>query len=175
MRLETPRTIIRDYVIDDFKDVHLYAQKLDLCKFQVWGPNSEEDTMAFIEEAIAFAGVETTRTRYEMAIEDKASGHVIGGVGLYLKSNNNLVAEIGYSIAPWKWRQGYGIEAAKAMTEYGLDVLNLHRLEGTCDVRNIGSAKILEGCGLVREGHIRSHILLRDGWRDSYLYGYVKD
>lgn len=39
-----------------------------------------------------------------------------------------------------------------------------------CDPRIRGSAKVLQKIGMMKGGHLRENVLLRNGWRDSYLF-----
>lgn len=174
MRIETERLIIREFTSKDVQHVHVYAKDPVVSQYMAWGPNSMEDTVGFINRAMDTVK-EEPRTTYELAIEDKSTGLIIGGTGITIIDSDGTKAEIGYSINPTYWLKGYATEAARAIVDFGFDYLQVHRIRATCDVRNLGSAKVLEKCGMVREGLMRSHMKLRDGWRDSYLYAIVEE
>lgn len=42
--IKTERLLLRNYKESDFDRVHLYASLPDFSQFDVWGPNTEEDT-----------------------------------------------------------------------------------------------------------------------------------
>jgi [ribosomal protein S5]-alanine N-acetyltransferase len=69
---------------------------------------------------------------------------------------------------------GYASEVAKKLISFGFLQFKLHRIYATCDVRNIASAKVLEKCGLILEGRMREDLLLRDGWRDTFIYSILE-
>ncbi len=69
---------------------------------------------------------------------------------------------------------GYATEVSKLLIEFGFETLNLHRIFATCDLRNVGSYKVLEKIGMTKEGRIREDLLLKDGWRDSLLYSILE-
>jgi hypothetical protein len=62
MEIETKRLMLRNYLEEDWKTVHEYASEYEFSKYQIWGPNTVEETKAFIsyvcEEAM---GVRNTR------------------------------------------------------------------------------------------------------------------
>ncbi len=39
--------------------------------------------------------------------------------------------------------------------------------------RNVASSKVLEKTGMTKEGRMREDLLIRDGWRDSFLYSIL--
>lgn len=170
---ESERIRCRDFFEDDFEAVHAYASLPEVVRYMVWGPNTEEETRTFIRDAIE-SSKQVPRMKYELAIVDKQNQDLVGGIGLFIISDRHRTGEIGYSINPNFWRRGYGYEAAYLALQYGFEVLGLHRIQATCDLRNEGSARILEKIGMSLEGVLRDHILLRDGWRQSKLYGMLE-
>ena len=51
--------------------------------------------------------------------------------------------------------------------------LGLHRVFATCDPRNVASGRVLRRLGMTHEGRLREALLIRDGWRDSDVYGIL--
>ena len=71
------------------------------------------------------------------------------------------------------WGRGIGTVVAAQLIRFAFEKLGLHRVEGTCDPRNLASAAILRKVGMTREGQLREMIELRDGWRDSEIYSIL--
>jgi RimJ/RimL family protein N-acetyltransferase len=65
-------------------------------------------------------------------------------------------------------------EAAHAVIDHGFNTVGLRRLEADIDPRNLGSAKLLERLGFVREGLLRERWVVGDEISDSALYGLLK-
>lgn len=42
MQLETERLLIRDFVTEDWGSVHQYASNESVCRYTMWGPNTEQ-------------------------------------------------------------------------------------------------------------------------------------
>ena len=170
LRITSERLLIRDFVLEDWIEVHSYASDLEVAKYMIWGPNSEEETREFISNTIEMQR-QKPRKDFECAVILKETGKLIGGCGL---RQDGKQGEIGYCFNPQYWRQGYASEAAAVMIDYGFKTLGMHRIFATCRPENIGSAKVMEKAGLQREGHLREHMYHKGNWHDSYLYSILE-
>ena len=170
----TDRLLLRDFEEADWRSVHAYASRDDVCRFMPWGPNSEQDTRDFVNRALA-AARQRPRRNFELALVDRSVGDVVGGVGLDVVSPNNRVGFLGYCLHADVWGRGYATEASLALLRLGFQQLDLHRIATTCDVDNVASARVLEKIGMQREGRLRHNILLRGEWRAHFVYGILTD
>lgn len=170
--LANEKLLLREFTQYDWIDVHKYASQEIVCRYQTWGPNTEEDTKEFIQDVLDEA-TQTPRERYVFAIIYQET--LIGAVEIMIKDFANKVGEIGYIVNPDYWGKGVATQSAKLMITFGFETLKLHRICATCDPRNIGSAKVLEKVGMLKEGVLRENMLMKDGvWRDSLLYSVLK-
>jgi RimJ/RimL family protein N-acetyltransferase len=160
--------LLRPLVEADWSAVHEWACQERVCRYQPWGPNTEEQTRAFVREA---AGVWATepRTRFVFAIT--LEGAVIGNCELALRGRGQ--GEISYVLHPDRWRRGFGTAAARRLLEIGFREHRLHRVFATCDPRNVASAGVLRRLGMTHEGRLREALRIRDGWRDSDVYSLL--
>jgi len=169
MRIETERLIIRDLREDDWEAVHEYASSPLVAEHMQWGPNTEEETKAFLRSAISWQK-DDPRMEFELAVTLRGNGKLIGGCGLHADGE---IGEIGYCFHPAYWRQGYASEAAAAMLALGFEDLKLHRIFATCRPENTGSAKVMEHVGMRYEGRLREHIRAKGRWLDSLQYSIL--
>lgn len=167
--ITTRRLHLRPYKPDDWERVHLYASIPEFSKFEVWGPNSIEDTKAFVARCIADIS-ETPVTSYQLAVELRESGQLIGGCTLRKRTPDSTEAFLGYAINPDYQRSGYATEAAIALIRFGFDQLNLARIVATCDTRNVASRRVMEKAGLHRESLLRDDRVRRGMLSHSYRY-----
>ncbi|MGH6909849.1 MAG: GNAT family N-acetyltransferase [Phenylobacterium sp.] len=172
--LRTERLLLRAFTQADFDDVHAYAIDLDVVRFMDWGPNSLEDTQAFLDRSFA-AQQRWPRPDVNLAIQHVADSRVIGAIRLGVNDEATRTGDVGYSLNSAYWRQGLGTEAARAMIGAGFGVLGLHRIWAECDVRNAGSYGIMEKLGMRREARFQQSKQARDGWSDRYLYAILAD
>ena len=169
MIIETERLILRPYKTEDFARVHMYGSVPDVSKYDVWGPNTEEDTRNFIKAKIENLK-QNPKYEFEFAICLKETDLLIGGCGIRRESQTSRVANIGYVINPEVQSRGYATEANRKILEFGFKELNLALIYATCDTRNTPSYKVMEKLGMKRVGHIKNHKMVKGHMRDSYRY-----
>jgi len=173
--LETERLILRKFMLDDFPDVHSYASVSKNTIYMVWGPNTTEQSQAFISMAISKAE-ENPCTNYQYAAVLKETGNLVGACNLALSGDE---AEIGWILHRNYWKQSYGTEMGKALLELGFDELRLHRILAHCDAENIGSYRVMDKIGMRREGLFfesrPAHKQSDKKYSDELSYAILKD
>ena len=63
------------------------------------------------------------------------------------------------------------------MIDWAFKQPDIFRVQAICDVENIGSARVMEKAGMVREGLLRRYVVhpnISDEPRDAFLYAIVK-
>jgi [ribosomal protein S5]-alanine N-acetyltransferase len=171
MEIETPGGRLRPFTMDDLAASHAYASDPEVCRYVTWGPNSIEDTQAFLDEVLREPEAQP-RTSYTLAIT--AAEQLLGTVNLTVVSSEHARGQLGYVLRRDAWGRGWATAAATAMVRFGFEQLGLHRVEATCDPANVASARVLEKAGMTREGLMRDHMLTRGSWRDSLLYAAIR-
>ncbi|MBZ0188838.1 MAG: GNAT family N-acetyltransferase [Candidatus Obscuribacterales bacterium] len=174
LAIETQRLILRDWTLADSKSAQEYAACPEVCKFMVWGPNSDSETRDFIRRSIDLSK-ERPRQSFELAMVLKDENVVAGGIGLHINDRANQSAMIGYVLNRNYWGQGLVTEAARRLLELGFGELSLHRICATCDAENVGSQRVLEKCGMRREAHYKQDMLIKGQWRDSFFYAILQE
>ena len=171
MKLETKRLEISSYREEDKpRLVELLNDERITSMTTVPFPYSMEDADKFFEHIQELKEEGTVN----LAIRLKETGQLIGGIGLY-KNEKHKRAMAGYWLTPKYWGQGLMTEALKCMIDYGFSEMGLIRIEAHHVGVNLGSGRVMEKAGMVKEGHFRSHII-RDGIvHDSIHYAILKD
>ena len=76
---------------------------------------------------------------------------------------------------PWQ-RTGMNTEAKYLLLRHAFEVLGAARVQLKTDLRNIQSQTAIARLGAVREGVLRKHKLVRDGFlRDSVMFSIIDD
>ena len=172
--LKTPRLILRDFAEADWTAVHAYASDLEVVRHMNWGPNTEADTQAFIKEAIALAERQPRRT-YHLAVVNRQTGQVIGGATLRMLDSDPLSGELGYTLHPMAWGQGFATELAEVLIDFGFRNLGLRRIWATCRPENVASYRILKKVGLSFEEYLQNEKVVRGQLVDSFLCGLNRE
>lgn len=156
----------------DARDIFAYASDPQVARFVLWEPHqSLSDTRGYIRyiRGLYFRGLPSS-----WAVTLRESGRVIGTVGFMFYSEANNSAEIGYSYARGEWNKGYATEALQAVISSVFSSLPLNRLEAQHDIRNPASGRVMEKCGMRREGILRQRILNKGEYADVALYSLLR-
>jgi [ribosomal protein S5]-alanine N-acetyltransferase len=173
LRLETERLILRDFREEDWRDVHEYGSDPEVVKYMPFGPNTEEESKAYIQSTYANQK-EQPRVHYNFALVNKQDNKVIGGCGLGIRNADDKEANLGYILNRQFWNKGYTTEAARKVIAFGFEQLGLHRIIATCDPANTGSYRVMEKIGMQREGYLREEKMFKGTWHDSLLYSILE-
>ena len=174
IEISTDRIELRLIELSDLNSIHKLHSLPETDEFNVLGiPQNIEDTKKVIEPWIAENKLNKIKN-YTFAIENRMDGEFIGLFGLKLGSVKYKRAEVWYKIHSEYWKRCYATESLKAVINFGFDTLKLHRIEAGCAVQNIGSIKVLEKAGMLREGRHRQVLPLKSGWADNFEYSILE-
>lgn len=171
--IRTERLVLREFRPDDWESVHEYAVDPDVFHYMPWGPNSEDETRAFICRAMD-ARKEDPRLSFELAITLAENGRLIGGGGIRADDESFRSANMGYCLRRDAWGAGLGTESAVALISYGFEKLGVHRIWATCDSGNVRSARVLEKSGMRLEGTRRDDTWVRERWRSTHIFAVLE-
>ncbi len=147
--------------------MHAFASDPLACRYTTWGPNGLAETRVFLAEAT------TARTDgYVLAVN--LDGRVVGSAAAWTTSASDRVGEMGDTLHPHHWGQGYATEVAGLLLRMGFERLGFERVAATCDPENVASARVLEKTGLRFEGRLRGNVVARGRRRDSLVYGILR-
>lgn len=177
---ETDRLILRDYTEADRQN---YIQL-----------KSDKDTMYYLQDIQLFAGEEADadfdnvltdmrdnpRKFYFLHIEEKGSHAQVGTVGYTVESETPVgkLVHAGYFSYRQYWGNGYMTEAMKKVLEFAFTQNNVYRLSTGCLAENIGSERVMQKCGMIKEaehiewewhdGRMKTRVeyrMLRSDWK----------
>ena len=165
--IDTPRLRLRDFVQQDFDAIHAYSADPRVTKYLFFGPRDEESTAEYLDDLLASQN-ELPRTRFELAVEERESGRVIGACDLSLIERN--VVDLGYMLGLKDWGKGYATEVALALVDAAFFDLRADRVISTVDVNNKASIRVLEKVGMRWEAVFRKHRRAKNRWWDCHLF-----
>jgi RimJ/RimL family protein N-acetyltransferase len=168
--LATDRLILRPFHLSDAEEVQRLAGDFRVAEPTANVPHPYADGAA--QEWIAtHAKSFESRSSIVYAISLIGSGRLAGTIALSQISATHSRAELGYWIGFEYWAQGICSEAARGLIQYASNELGLTRIDCRCLARNIGSARVMEKAGFLREGHLVKHVNHRGQYEDILVYG----
>lgn len=144
--LETERLLLRQFKEEDWRDLHAYYASPVATQFTVGRALSEGETWRTLCSMI---GHWQLRGYGPYAVEEKASGRVLGTVGFWYP-NDWPEPEIKWALAPAYWGQGFASEAARAVQKAGREHLP-QTLISFIHAENLASARLAEALGAALE------------------------
>ncbi len=169
IKIETERLVLREYKESDWEAVHIYSQQEEILVYEAWGPNTEEETKAFIKRSINEKD-ETPRKGITLAITLKDDEKLIGGCGFRINDDSENRGYFGYIINPNFWNKGFATEACKTLLDFVVREFGITEIEAKCDVRNIPSQKVLEKCGLKIAKRFKQKKKVKGQFPDTLLF-----
>ena len=168
--LEGPRLVLRAHVREDFDFVaRMWAEREVVRYIGAGVPLTRDEAWAKFQR---FPGHWAMTGFGSWAIEEKATGHLIGEAGFIernLPAENSLagVPELGYAVVPSAAGKGYVSEAVTRILEWGRDHFGPVRVIAVITPGNDASVRVAERCGFARCPDIES------GGRARMLFGRI--
>jgi len=131
-----------------------------------------------MSEWIQLAAAQTEAgTSVWFAVIDTATGQAVGVTSLMDIRRGDRGLEIGGTwLTPRVWRSAVNSECKYLLLRHAFEVLGCIRVQLKTDSRNTRSQRAIERLGAVKEGVLRKHMILHDGYtRDTVMYSIVDD
>jgi len=131
--------------------------------------------LARVEDALEFIGaaLEAAKdgSQVPFAIVEP-SGRAIGSTRYFDIRREHRGLEIGWTWLGRAWqRTAVNTECKRLLLEHAFEALGALRVQLKTDARNLRSQRAIERIGGVREGVLRAHMVMPDGFvRDSVMY-----
>ncbi|WP_342276355.1 GNAT family protein [Spiroplasma endosymbiont of Nebria brevicollis] len=160
--IESERLILRPITLDDAPALFNYARDEIVTKFVPWQPHKTiANSIKFIEFLLSEYEARSA-LMWAVQLRSDKTNTIIGTCGFIRYYEHTKCLEIGYAFNHKVWGKGYAKEALLAVIKYGFEVTDTIRIEGSCVVDNIGSAKTMSSVGMQLEGISRSNFI-KDG------------
>jgi len=114
-------------------------------------------------------------TEFPFVTVDQASTRVVGSTRFLEIAPAHRGIEIGWTwLSPELWRTSINTECKYLLLRHCFEVLGAIRVQLKTDARNVRSQTAIERIGGVREGVLRHHRIMPDGYlRDSVYYSIL--
>jgi ribosomal-protein-alanine N-acetyltransferase len=105
----------------------------------------------------------------------QVEGESAGWVTLVVSNWEHGLAEVGYALSTQYQNRGVMTEALLILLADVFANTLVERVEARCAVDNVASQRVLEKCGFLREGYLRSYFKLRGRRVDNYLFALLRE
>jgi ribosomal-protein-alanine N-acetyltransferase len=168
-QLQTPRLVLRALVPGDAEEIFASAADPEVAQYTLWSAHTS------LEDSRQFIAWISGASLVCWAIVQPATGRVIGTSFLHSHQARHRRAEIAFNLAKAAWERGYATEAAQAVIRAGFTRYGLNRIEGTCMLGNVASARVMEKVGMRYEGLLRQYVLAKGTFHDLKLYAILRE
>ena len=179
LTLTTPRLTLRPFTPDDIPAAFRnWCSDPEVTRFLRWPAHpTEAVTRMVLSDWIASYA---DPAFYQWAIVPEGSNEPVGTISVVDRNERTDTLHIGYCIGrPWQ-NKGYTSEALAAVVDFLFAQVGANRIESQHDPENPASGRVMEKCGLHREGVLRQadwsnrgivdacmHAILRKEWEQA--------
>jgi RimJ/RimL family protein N-acetyltransferase len=142
----TERLRLRRSAPEDAPRISSYRSEPDVHRYQGWDRLDPEGIRAEIEEMSRRLPGEPGWV--QLSAEERASGLLVGDVGLSPAAGEPGVVKVGYTVDPSFQRRGYATEAVRALAGYAFDVLGAEVVRVYASADNAASIRVAEKVGM---------------------------
>jgi len=176
LTLTSDRLVLRKINASDFDTMVAHEQNPELMKY-IRPITSIEETQSKVQQCVDdWHGKEGQWLMLVAHLKSEISPNkeLIGMVCLNIESLEFKRVEIGYRFHSNFHGMGYAFEAAKCVSDFLFEQVNIHKLLAYCVAEHQGSYHLMEKLGMQREACLRQHTKLADNeWHDELIYGLL--
>ncbi len=170
--LYTERLVLRKFTVDDAEDFYNnWGNDERVTRFLSWSPHkSVDETKELLKGWVDAYKSDST---YNWAIV--YDGKVIGSLSVVTINEKREFADLGYCMGCDYWNKGIMTEAVRAVVDYLFSEIGVNRIGISHAVKNPGSGRVAEKCGLKYEGTMREFFKTSNGeFLDVSFLGIIR-
>ena len=171
--LETERLVLRPFVLDDLDAVFAMQSDPEVARWLYWGPRTHDEVRAALEQKIAATSIDAEGDPLFLAAVRRDTRELIGDFVLHRTSDQHRTGEIGFIVHPDHHGQGFATEAGDVLLRLAFERLELHRVIGRTEARNLGSARVMEKLGMRREAHLLENEWVKGEWQSELVFAIL--
>jgi [ribosomal protein S5]-alanine N-acetyltransferase len=165
--LITRRLLLREFTLLDEMEVFKYGSDALTLKYLIWdGLKDIEETRRTIINHYSRPGI------FAIALEE--NNKCLGCIDLRLETQYEK-ASFGYILERSYWNQGYMSEALLRVLRFCFEDLGLNRVEATYYAGNEGSGRVMEKCGMKKEGVGIKEVKIKGVYQDVVHMGIISE
>ncbi|GAB4851065.1 hypothetical protein Ancab_030363 [Ancistrocladus abbreviatus] len=165
--MDSSRISIRPFTLSDVDDFFKWASDDSVTRYLRWNTiTSKQEALRYLKEVAI-----PHPWRRSICLDDCSIGYISIWPG---SGDDRCRANVGYAVATEYWGQGICTAALKiAVSCVFKELPCLVRIEGLVELENIGSQRVLEKVGFLKEGLLRNYGFCRGEIRDFFIYSFL--
>lgn len=170
--IQTVRLHLRPLTFQD-ADVMFstWATDMDVVRYLSWRPHtSVEETRRILSYWVS----NYPDPKFYIWGIQLATGRLIGTISIHSISDSFERGEVGYALAKAYWGKGYASEALQAILNHAFSTIGFNRIEAHHSIENPASGRVMEKCGMQKEGLLRQYYRSNAGFQDALIYSILK-
>ena len=140
IHLETEHLILRNYKIEDFKDIYEYFNNEDVARYEDFYPMTDIEVKKLIDD--------WKDKDSRLVVELKDNNTVIGSIGYFIDEDGDYSMDFDFN--PSYGKKGYATEAGEKLLTHLFNTIGAKEIYGDCDIHNVNSWRLLERLGFKR-------------------------
>ena len=155
-KIETERLLLRPFAISDAEEMFSsWANDDRVTKYLTWP--SHKDSSVTRDILSSWIPCYQKKDYYNWAIAEKGTDRLLGNISVVEIKEESSSFQIGYCLSHGSWNCGYMSEALSAVIGFLFSDVGALRIEALHDVENARSGRVMERCGMTREGILRQY------------------
>jgi aminoglycoside 6'-N-acetyltransferase len=146
-RLVTQRLVLRRSLPEDAPAISAYRSDPAVHIHQGWERTDHDGVHEDIVEMLDRVPGEPGGW-VQLSVEERATGRLVGDVGMSLAEGEPGVIKVGYTMAPAFQGNGYATEAVRALVGYAFDTLGAEVVRAYASADNAPSIRVAEKVGM---------------------------
>lgn len=160
---------LRPIALADVDAWYAYLSRPQATEQTSWNLRGRDDLTALVK----WYDADDPESGIRFAIVREADDRLVGTIGFHTISAPNCSAEIAYDVDPAFWGRGIATACCRAVTAWGFAARGWVRIQATVLETNTASLRVLEKCGFLLEGRLRSYRIVRGRPRDFLMLAAV--
>lgn len=173
LTIDTERLLIRNLVIGDLDNFHIYRSNPEVTKYQGFDVMTKDACADFIKsQEYKIFGRPGQWIQY--AIELKETKQLIGDCAIKLDQHDVRIAEIGITISHLYQQKGFAKETMMAILNWLFETQQILRVSEIVDAENVASINLLKSLNFRQEGHFIENIFFKGKWGSEFQFAILK-
>ncbi|KAH1089459.1 hypothetical protein J1N35_016716 [Gossypium stocksii] len=165
--MDPSRISLRQFHLPDVDGFLKWASDDEVTRYLRWNTiTSREEALSYLQKV----AIPQTYRR-SICLDDRSIGYVSIKPG---SGNDKSRARLGYAVSAEYWGQEIATAALKmAVANAFIEFHGLVRVEALVEVENVGSQRVLEKVGFLKEGLLRKYGFCKGEIRDMIVYSFL--